>query len=62
MSITIRIDSDNGMHCHMTIFVNGAKAGKLCMRSEEAFEFTESIALEGGKLTLDVPAGSQFPK
>ena len=39
MKLTIRIDSDNGIHCHFTVFVNGANAGKLCMRTEEAKEF-----------------------
>ncbi len=43
MKLTIRIDNDNGAHCLMTLFVNGANAGKLCMGTKEAKEFTEVL-------------------
>jgi len=46
MRFTVQIDSDNGHHCRMTLFVNGDNAGRLCMTSEEADRFRQ-VLLDG---------------
>lgn len=38
MRISFRLDSLNS-HAHFAVFVNGAKAGDLCMRADEYREF-----------------------
>lgn len=43
MKITLRIDDDNGYHCHFSVFINGAKSGELCMRSEETVLFIAAL-------------------
>lgn len=62
MTLHLRFDSANPAHTRMTLFVNGASAGQLCMRPDEADAF--QLALERGcePATLRVSGRSETPE
>ena len=45
MKITLRADEANGAHTRFTVFVNGANAGQLCMREDEATSFYQIVSM-----------------
>ncbi len=54
MRVTIRLDKPIDSHAHVTIFVNGANAGQLCLSAEE---FHQLKFLIGHHVTWISPVG-----
>jgi len=50
MRIHLRANSADSRHVHMTLFVNGANCGELCMTVEEANQFHAILAVGCSRL------------
>jgi hypothetical protein len=56
MRLHLRFDRADAVHAHATLFVNGASAGQLCFRAEEAIWFHHILDAGCDRLS---PAGKE---
>jgi len=45
MNFTLRTDSENDHHIHLTVFANGANCGNLCMLVDEWKKFSATLLI-----------------